>query len=552
MELNPKENEVKSIWERLKEIDLRLFEIEKKLEIENYDRITDERGNEERPHKKTIESIEKDDVLEYRIGQFWFAKIGILAFVVGIMFVLTLPHEDLPRLLPAAAGLVLSFCFLIIPKLFKSLLPQLSGYIVGGGLVLLYFTVLRVHFLEKDPLIENAGTALILLNAVFIIGLIISLKRKSVYITNLSILLGYLTAILGENPYYIFTWITIISAISVYIKIKYKWETFLTLSIFLAYLTHFIWFINNPLLGHELAFVTGAKINILFPFLYFIVFTSAYTIRRDEQGEPFLKIFNVAFNSALFYFLLLGLTIIGNNSELLGITFTIASILLLSFSIFFWLKEQSKILTFVLAMMGYLALSTAIIYEFRIPNAFIWLCWQSLIVISTAVWYKSKIIITANFFIYIMILVLYLFLAEGLSYVSLSFGAVALATARILNWKRDRLELKTEQMRNAYLIITLLYIPFVLHNIMPEGFAALSWMGVAVVYYIFSLILKNRKYRWMAVLTLLMSIFYISILGLISGELIYKIMSFLVLGSVLIAVSVLYGRMKNKQSAKNE
>jgi hypothetical protein len=151
-----------------------------------------------------------------------------------------------------------------------------------------------------------------------------------------------------------------------------------------------------------------------------------------------------------------------------------------------------------------------------------------------------------------MILVLYLFLAEGFSYVSLSFGAVALATARILNWKRDRLELKTEQMRNAYLIITLLYIPFVLHNIMPEGFAALSWMGVAVVYYIFSLILKNRKYRWMAVLTLLMSIFYISILGMISGELIYKIMSFLVLGSVLIAVSVLYGRMKKKQSAKNE
>jgi uncharacterized membrane protein len=87
---------------------------------------------------------------------------------------------------------------------------------------------------------------------------------------------------------------------------------------------------------------------------------------------------------------------------------------------------------------------------------------------------------------------------------------------------------------------------------MPEGFAALSWMGVAVVYYIFSLILKNRKYRWMAVLTLLMSIFYISILGMISGELIYKIMSFLVLGSVLIAVSVLYGRMKKKQSAKNE
>jgi hypothetical protein len=87
---------------------------------------------------------------------------------------------------------------------------------------------------------------------------------------------------------------------------------------------------------------------------------------------------------------------------------------------------------------------------------------------------------------------------------------------------------------------------------MPEGYAALSWVGVAVLYYLFSLVLENRKYRWMAVLTLLMSIFYISILGMISGELIYKIISFLVLGSVLIAVSVLYGRMKNKNAAKNE
>jgi hypothetical protein len=491
-------------------------------------------------------------VLEYRIGQFWFAKIGILAFVVGIMFVLTLPHEDLPRFLPAAAGIVLSLCFLLIPKLFKSLLPQLSGYIVGGGLVLLFFTALRIHFLEKDPLIESAGGALIFLNIVFILSLYIALKRESVYLTNLSIILGYLTAILGENPYYIFTWITIIAAASVYIKVRYKWETFLSFSIFLAYLTHFIWFINNPLLGHELMFVTGVKANIIFPFVYFIIFSSVYTIKRDEPGEPFTKIFNIANNSIFFYLLLIGLTIAGNNTEFFGITFTIASIVFLSFSAFFWLKEKSKLITFILAMTGYLALSTAIVYEFRIPNAFIWLCWQSLIVISTAVWFKSKFIITANFFIYIIILLFYMMLANGFSYVSLSFGAVALTSARILNWKQKTLELKTEQMRNAYLIITLLFIPFVLHNIMPEGFAALSWVGVAVLYYIFSLILKNRKYRWMALLTLLMSIIYISILGLASGQLIYKIMSFLVLGSVLIAISILYGRMKNKQAVKNE
>jgi hypothetical protein len=552
METKTTDNDVKLLWDRLKELDQRLFNIERQLSIKNYSERREE--EEELPARpsRTIESIEEDAGLEYRIGQFWFAKIGILAFVVGIMFILTLPHEDLPRFLPAAAGIVLSLCFLLIPKIFKSLLPQLSGYIVGGGLVLLFFTALRIHFLEKDPLIESAGAALIFLNGVFILSLFIALKRESVYLANLSIILGYLTAILGENPYYIFAWITIIAAVSVYIKIRYKWETFLSVSIFLAYLTHFIWFINNPLLGHELTFVTGVKANIIFPFIYFVVFSLAYTINRDEAGEPFIKIFNIAINPIFFYLLLLGLMIAGNNTELLGIAFTVASIVFLSFSAFFWLKEKGKLVTFILAMTGYLALSTAIVYEFRIPNAFIWLCWQSLIVISTGVWFKSKFIITANFFIYIVILLFYMLLANGFSYVSLSFGAVALTTARILKWKQDTLELKTEQMRNAYLIITLLFIPFVLHNIMPEGFAALSWVGVAVLYYLFSLMLESRKYRWMAVLTLLMSIIYISILGLTSGQLIYKIMSFLVLGSVLIAISVLYGRMKNKQIIKNE
>ena len=218
MEKRTTDNE--EIWERLKEFDSRLHEIERHLSIQNYARTSEEEKESPARPIRTIESIEKDDVLEYRIGQFWFAKIGILAFVVGIMFVLTLPHEDLPRFLPAAAGIVLSLCFLFIPKIFKSLLPQLSGYIVGGGLVLLFFTALRIHFLEKDPLIESAGTALIFLNAVFIVSLYISLKRESVYLTNLSIILGYLTAILGENPYYIFTWITIIAAVSVFIKIK--------------------------------------------------------------------------------------------------------------------------------------------------------------------------------------------------------------------------------------------------------------------------------------------------------------------------------------------
>ena len=544
------ENDLKLIWDRLHEQDKRIADLERQLLSRSIDEDEIYEETSDRQNKTTIESIEKDELLEYRIGQFWFAKIGILAFIVGIMFVLTLPHKDLPKPLPFAAGIVLSLFFLFIPRFFKSLLPQLKGYVTGGGFVLLYYTVMRLHFLEENPLVDSTALALLFLYAVFIISFVISIKRESVYLAGLSILFGYITALLSGDSNSIFVSITLLASISVYAKIRYKWETFFSISMLMAYLSYLLWSINNPILGNELTFVSEPGINMLFLFLYYSIFSMAYLIKRDEQGEPTIKLINIAGNSLCLFVLLSISGLAGKSNVSPSVTFALASVLFLSHSAFFWLKERSKYLTFILAMTGYLALSIAIIYEFRIPNGFIWLCWQSIIVISTAVWYKSRFIITANFFIYIIILAAYLFMADMFSIVSLSFGAAALLTARILNWKKDSLELKTEHMRNAYLVIALLYIPFILHNIMPQGYAAVSWLGVAVMYYLFSQILKNKKYRWMSFLTLIMSIFYISILGLTSSELIYKIMSFLVLGSVLIAISVFYSKMKNDSNIK--
>ncbi len=550
MEKKLSEDDLKLIWERLKEQDQRISDLENRVSSQSHEEYDLREETSAKQNKTTIESIEKDELLEYRIGQFWFAKVGILAFIVGIIFVLTLPHKDLPKFLLFAAGIVLSFLFLFIPRVLKSLLPQLSGYVIGGGFVLLYYTVLRLHFLEENPLVESKALAILFLNLVLITSLIVSVKRESSYLAGLSIIFGFITALLYGDPYYIFISLIVIASISVYLKIRYNWDTFLSMSIFTAYFTHLLWFINNPLHGNEITIVNEPGINILFPFLYYITFSMAYMIKRDEQGEPTIKLINITGNSLCFFGLLIIAGLSGKGSISMGGTLTIASVLFLSHSAFFWLKEKSKYITFILAMTGYFSLSIAIIFEFRIPDGIIWLCWQSIIVISTAVWYKSRFIITANFFIYIIILAAYLFLANGFSIISLSFGAAALLTARILNWKKDSLELKTEHMRNFYLIIALLYIPFILHNIMPEGYAALSWLGVAIMYYLFSLILKNKKYRWMSFLTLIMSIFYISILGLTSSELIYKIISFLVLGSVLIAISVFYSKKKNSSTLK--
>lgn len=318
--------------------------------------------------------------------------------------------------------------------------------------------------------------------------------------------------------------------------------------IIFSYLTHFVWSINNPLLGNAIQTITAPQINLLFILFYSSIFAYGNLTRREEEPENIYVILVSGINAFLCYglFSLITLSI---KPEYLFFHHLLASIIFLALAFAFWIKERSRYSTFFYAMFGYLALSVAIIAQFSSPLLFIWLCWQSLLVISTAVWFRSKFIIVANFIIYAIIFVAYLAVEGKVDLISISFGIVALLSARVLNWKKDRLELKTEQMRNAYLLSALFIIPYALYFAMPESLISVSWIVVAIVYYILSLILKNKKYRWMALLTLLLTVGYVFIIGITNSDPTYKIVSFIALGTVLIVVSLTYTKLR--KSLKN-
>ena len=132
----------------------------------------------------------------------------------------------------------------------------------------------------------------------------------------------------------------------------------------------------------------------------------------------------------------------------------------------------------------------------------------------------------------------------------MSFGIVALISARILNWKKENLELRTELMRNAYLTSAFLIFPYALYHTVPKGYVSLSWVGIAGFYYLLSIILKNKKYRWMALLTFMLAALYLFAIGTINFEPIYRLISFIVLGLALIIVSILYTKVRMKTHGK--
>lgn len=529
----------------LKNLESRISRIEAYLQL----KPGDEELAEEREPETTREVTERADDLEFQIGQFWFAKVGIVILAVGIVFLLTFPYQNLPAVLPSLFGYILTIGILILAHIWRNSYMLISRYLVGAGLILFFFTTLRLHFFSTSPVVTNRSIELILLSLVVSFNLVVSAKRGSIYLSSLSLTMGYITAIVSDQPYLLFSICVIMSLLTVYFKLKFQWHKLLIFGIVLTFFTHFVWFLNNPFLGNKLELISSPQSNLLFVLAYMMIFAAGNYLRKRESQEDNVLIISTFLNSFGGYglFLLLTVTKFGEN---LAVYHLLASLLFLGFSIAFWIREKSKYSTFFYAMFGYAALSVAIIAQFKSPNFFIWLSWQSIIVISTAIWFRSKFIIVANFAIYASLFFAYLMMAGRISTISLSFGFVALISARILNWQKNRLELKTELMRNAYLGAAFFVIPYALYHIVPEGYIALSWIGVTLFYFLVSIILNNKKYRWMALLTLLLTVMYILIIGIVKLDPVLRIASFLVLGIALLAVSVIYTRIRAKSGLR--
>jgi len=488
------------------------------------------------------------DTLEMQIGLYWFAKVGIVVFLVGIVFLLMEPFESLPRAFGPILGFVIAAAATMLSRFLGRSSSLLSGYMLGGGLVLFFVSGLRLHYFSAQPLLTSVTLELILLLVIAGVSIAISVRRVSVYTSAVSITMLLVAGLLSDNASVLFPILFAVSALTVYLKLKQGWNGIMIFGMSIVYFSVLEWSLNNPLAGNTLQLRPSGYPEVISVMLILVVFASGNYLRGKNKPEDVNVILSSLLNAALAYSLFSLLTVPGLQNNL-AIWHVLASIFLLFLAAAFWMKERSKFQTFFYAMTGYAALSLAIVAQFKTPESFVWLCWQSLLVVSTAIWFRSKFIVVTNFVIYSIIFVFYLVLAGTVSITSLSFGVVALMSARILNWQKHRLDLKTEIIRNAYLVAAFVIFPYALYHAIPSDYVGLSWIGVATVYYVISLVLKNVKYRWMSLLTFLLSAVYLVIVGIAKLGPFLRIVSFVILGLALLVVSFIYARAKVKSAS---
>lgn len=192
-------------------------------------------------------------------------------------------------------------------------------------------------------------------------------------------------------------------------------------------------------------------------------------------------------------------------------------------------------------------MSVTIYGIFGLPKSYPLFVMQSLLVVSLALWFRSRFIVIMNLILFLFIVGLYTRESSISDITNFSILLVAIISARIINWKKERLQIKTELVRDVYLVAGLFMTFFAFYHLSTPSYITASWIFSGVLLFLLGVLLKNKKYRWMAIVVMLISAIRLIFVDMSSIDIGYRVLVFLILAIISIAVSVLYTKYFNRQ-----
>lgn len=489
--------------------------------------------------------------LEHRIGEFGLAWVGSITLIFGIVFGMAYTRYLGMSLFPSILGYVAAIGIYFFARVWKESIPHIYKINYAGSLLLLFYTTTSLHFVPENPLIGNVYLAYLLLLAVSGYILYIAITRKSRILVTIAMSLGLITALLVDSVHLGFITITAVSAGSVYLAMTRGWRNQLLAVLGMVYLSHLLWLFGNPIAGNVFQMVAEPQNNIIYIFIYAAIFSWPMLFFTEDTALQPHSIILVLFN-CLGFAITMSTAVLAHYTDNFAGIFLAITCFALPTSIILWSRTHQLFAPSAYAGFGFVALSIALVGYTGVPSAFFWLAMESLLVVSMALWFRSKILVVANSMIFLVILLAYFVSSPSVPVINFSFAFVALLSARIMNWQSERLTLQTQIMRNVYLVIAFIVMLLALHSAVPRQFVTLSWAAASVVYLMVSLLLKNVKYRWMAIGTLLFTVAYLLLVDLSRLDLVYRVLAFLFLGLMALGISLFYSRYKQLLSRRGE
>ncbi len=486
--------------------------------------------------------------LESSIGEYGLAWLGNIVLFFGISFFVQYLQNSGYEIISSAFGFVAVAGVFGLAHYFRNSNSYMARVFNLNAYLLVFYVTLKLHFFTTNPVITSNPVGIVLILFVCGILLYLSIRKKYTLLAGLTFILISFTAVLSDSTYVLLSLLAMLAIISVVILYKFGWLRLVFLSIFLVYFVILLWMSNNPIMGHPMQIISDHQSGYIYVFFVAAIFSLiALMPAREELYGNSSIIGAVIFNGLGFFFITTLLILSFFNDNYVLLTGSIA-VYCLIYSILLQIRSEWKITAAFYALFGFVTLSVSIFGIYGFPRAYYLLAIQSLLVLSMAIWFRSKFIVIMNSLLFIIILMIYITTSPAENLINISFSIVALATARILNWKKERLTINTEFIRNFYLITTFLMVLWTLYHLLPNQYITLSWTVAAVIYFIFSIILKNGKYRYMALGTMIAAAFFLLLVDLARIELIYRVITLIFLAIISIGLSFYYAKKLKKKT----
>ncbi len=536
-----------NILKRMKALELRVAQLESELGITWSPKK--KAGKLKAEPAESAEVSDNQSLLETQIGGSGLALMGNIVLLFGITFLMQYLQNLGFGFFSSLFGYAAVAGVFLLAHYVRKTYSNMAFLFNMNGYLLVYYVTLRLHFFSTVPLISGKIIALALLLIVTAVFIYLALKQSSQLLAGLALVLATITGIVSDTTHFMLPLATIIAAISVFFLARYGWWKLLMLSIFLVYMTYILWFLNNPFLGHPLEAISNHQFGYLYLFACAAIYSILALVPQKGTFPDNPVIASIILNGLGFSFMILFfvLRFFKDNYILM---FASISLFCLIYSVILKARSSWKVTAALYALYGFVALSVTIYAIYNFPRAYLLLSVQSLLVVSMALWFRSRVIVVMNAFLYLILLIAYLASPEHKDFINFSFALVALITARTLNWKKKLLEIKTEMLRNTYLIAGFIMVLYALLRAVPQQYVTLSWTLAALLYFVLSFAMKNVKYRYLAIGTMLAAALYLFIVDLARVEIVYRVVAFLFLAIISIGVSMYYFRKMRKKTTE--
>jgi hypothetical protein len=497
-------------------------------------------------YQEQQEALIDKGLIESNIFEYGLAWFGSLVLLFGIAFLSNFARNYLNGPLASLVGYGAVAGVFFLAWYLRNSFVHLSFMLNLSAHLLVYYITLRLFFFIDHPVIPVKSIVLALLVGAIGVQCYFAIRRNSELMAVIAMILSLATGLFADTTWLSLPLIILTAACSMFLMIRYGWWRQMLVTLVFVYISQSTWLLNNPVMGNPIGAFSTHPFNLVCLLAYGTIFSFVPMIKQDGRFPDGIYPAAILINGISFSVVMLFVVVSFYAGSYVWI-FAMISALCLFYSIFLKYRTTRVFDPAFFAIYSFMALSVAVYGYSKLPDAIWLLALQSLLVVSWALWFRSRIIVVMNTILFIGIMVFYMAFYPPVDKVNFAFVITAFISARVINWKKERLTLKTEVIRNIYLMALFLSMLFALYHAVPKQYVTLSWTCAAVFYFIMSLILKNIKYRWMAIVTVLFTGFYLFFVDFSNLDTGYRVLAFLFLAIISLGASLYFTKKVRKK-----